>query len=453
MAAAILASGAASGCKSDLPSGPDPASGPMSPSFTITPDGGVTADKDTYLRQGAPNQNQGADTILRIQASGNNRILVAFSTSDLVTAVAGKSLVSAKLVFKISDNADNWGTTGRLLDIHRLTSQWTELGATWNCAVDAVPTNGSPNCSGSTQWEMNGPSPRPWVTTPSASVLITNGLSGSVTIDVTADVAAFLAGSAANYGWIVKKQNEGATGHIEFSSRETATPPRLVLEIAGGGGPSGLVAFYRLDGDGVDATANANHGTVSGATSAVGRGGLAATALEFSTGGDEVRVPSNSVIRGLTSEITVVVWMKRGASDITPGMIPIARRDGVPIHFELYGNDGGFAFQCCSTESQVTGSYFVPTGTGLSTINDGQWHQVAATRRFGVGGFTELYLDGMLLTGYYSAGSADDAAADMIADFLIGHQESASPGQYIGLLDDVMIFNRVLTQTEIQSIP
>jgi hypothetical protein len=49
-----------------------------------------------------------------------------------------------------------------------------------------------------------------------------------VSFDLTADVRAFLDGSP-NHGWLVRKVNEGAPGRVEFASRETATPPRLVV--------------------------------------------------------------------------------------------------------------------------------------------------------------------------------------------------------------------------------
>lgn len=216
--------------------------------------------------------------------------------------------------------------------------------------------------------------------------------------------------------------------------------------------PSGLVAFYPLDGTGADQSGNGNHGTFIGTvTPAPGRAGPG-TALDFSGPAALVRVPTNPLLRSLTNDLTIVVWVRRGASPITAQMIPVSRRLGIPIHFELYSQPEGFGFQCCSTTSNVTGIFYHPIGNGLATLNDGQWHQVAVTRRFGPGGFTALYLDGAAVPAFYNSGSASDPAPVLDADLLIGRQDSPSPGQFTGLLDNLYIFNRILTPAEIQAL-
>jgi hypothetical protein len=52
---------------------------------------------------------------------------------------------------------------------------------------------------------------------------------------VTANVAAFLAGTAPNNGWIVKKDQENESGRVDYSSRESNFKPELVLTVS----PSG----------------------------------------------------------------------------------------------------------------------------------------------------------------------------------------------------------------------
>lgn len=49
---------------------------------------------------------------------------------------------------------------------------------------------------------------------------------------MTSDVAAFLAGTP-NYGWIVRKDDESATGQVDYFSKEGSNPPQLVLTVAG----------------------------------------------------------------------------------------------------------------------------------------------------------------------------------------------------------------------------
>lgn len=192
---------------------------------------GLNPAADTYIRSGAPNQNEGTEAYLRLQSSGHNRALIRFDPEAIRSAVGTGTLQAARLELTISLNANNWGTAGRAIDLHRLTQAWTELGATWNCAVDANPSNSSPDCSGATAWEMGGSGPNPWIATPTATATITNGQSGVVTLDVSADVLPLIsgAGGGAEYGWILKKTQEGQAGHVELGTRESSTPPRLLL--------------------------------------------------------------------------------------------------------------------------------------------------------------------------------------------------------------------------------
>ena len=185
---------------------------------------------DTYLRQGSPNQNQGAELILRLQSSGKNRALLRWDQQGLAEAVAGGAVLSARLELTIADLGDNWSTAGRTIELHRMTQAWTELGATWSCAVDSVPGNSKPECVGATAWDMDDSAAYPWIATPTATAVLKNGQTGVVSFDVTADVQAWLA-SQPNDGWLLKKTVEGDPGMVDFGSRESGTPPRLVLSV------------------------------------------------------------------------------------------------------------------------------------------------------------------------------------------------------------------------------
>ncbi len=185
---------------------------------------------DTYIRQGSPNQNQGSELILRLQSSGKNRVMVRWDEQALVQAVAGGSVTAARLELAIADLGDNWGSAGRAIELHRLTQAWTETGATWNCAVDSLPGNSRPDCEGATAWDMDHSASYPFVAEPTATALLRNGQTGVVTFDVTADVLAWLGGQP-NDGWLLKKTVEGDPGKVDFGSRESATPSRLVLSV------------------------------------------------------------------------------------------------------------------------------------------------------------------------------------------------------------------------------
>jgi hypothetical protein len=189
----------------------------------------VTPAADTYLRAGNPNQNQGTESVLRVRPDGDNRSLIQFDQAAVAALVGSGTVTAARLELTIVENFDNWGPSGRTVDVHRLTQAWTEFGATWNCGDDLEPVDPNPDCP-TTAWAMSGQGTRPWVATPTATVTLTTGLRGVVAFDVTADVQAFLSG-AANVGWLVKRTDEGPSGAVDFGARESGTPPRLVLQV------------------------------------------------------------------------------------------------------------------------------------------------------------------------------------------------------------------------------
>lgn len=62
----------------------------------------LTTSGDTFLRQGLPNQNQGTEKILQVRALGNNRALVQFDQTEIVTK---STLSSAKLRLFFGEDA------------------------------------------------------------------------------------------------------------------------------------------------------------------------------------------------------------------------------------------------------------------------------------------------------------------------------------------------------------
>lgn len=143
---------------------------------------------DTYVRSGPPNEAKGGELVLSVDGGGRERTLVTFAR------------------------------------------------ATWNCAVDSDPSNQRADCAGPTAWELGPTGQNPWLAPPTATTTITNRQSGVVAFDVMADVRGWLEGEA-NAAWIVRAVDEGQNGRVRFGSRESSTPPRLVLTVARVGEP------------------------------------------------------------------------------------------------------------------------------------------------------------------------------------------------------------------------
>jgi hypothetical protein len=202
----------------------------------------LSAVKDSFLRSGAADRNEGANPGLRLQASGRNRVVVGFDPGAIEDFLADNTLTTATLVLTIADNADNWGRSNdRTVDAHPLGVDFAEgdgqnagvpgsqstrgngPGVTWNCATDAEIANQATDCD--PEWDGGD------FGAVADSVVHLNGLSDEVSWVVTLDVEA---GASA---WLLKKTNEGQPGRVSYHSKESAEAagdpdlaPRLIFE-------------------------------------------------------------------------------------------------------------------------------------------------------------------------------------------------------------------------------
>ncbi len=186
----------------------------------------LPAVRDTSIRMTAMNRNFGQDATLDV-----NRTLVAFHQNAIRAALGAQDyLVSATLELTLTSNAKRTRQGARTVDAHRLTRNWTEAGATWNCAVDSNTGNNKADCSGATAWSMGLP-PHPFVVPATAQATIAPVQTGTVSFDVTADVRGFLSGSLDNHGWMLRSGLAVFAESADFTSRESATAPRLRLTV------------------------------------------------------------------------------------------------------------------------------------------------------------------------------------------------------------------------------
>lgn len=194
------------------------------------PAGEIYPTDDTFVRTSLPNTPHGDETYTRIDAAGDNRVLVRFSNDDIqqaITSQNGGELVSATLQLWVGFNALNWELTNKPVDIHRLTLDWREDTATWNCPIDTDTSNSVPNCA--TQWD--GGTSGGFEPTPTDTKNYNNSSMFWQSFDVTADVDFFLDNPSQNFGWIIKRREELSEGRVEFTSMEgtVGKAPRLVI--------------------------------------------------------------------------------------------------------------------------------------------------------------------------------------------------------------------------------
>jgi hypothetical protein len=137
------------------------------------------------------------------------RALFKFDLAQMRSAVSTRSLVRARLVLLPAVPAWSFGTS--YVDAFRLTANWSETTVTWK-SLFGTSDNFDPAA-------------------PTARAVLSDGSMAPVELDVTKDVAAFVAGTLPNYGWVIKDDGFSSGVATEYYSRESATgKPVLIVE-------------------------------------------------------------------------------------------------------------------------------------------------------------------------------------------------------------------------------
>ena len=168
---------------------------------------------DTVIHDSSPSLNQGSYTTTSLSPEPNvTRTLVKFDLSGFnFTSI---ELQSAVLELPIDYISSDWANSGNasILDLHRLQTDWSETGASWDCATESCQNN----------W--NGGD---FSNTVTGSVNISDAGS-TIKFDVTDDVLAMMI-DGNNAGWLLKKSREDKNGQIIFNTKEGNGGARLFL--------------------------------------------------------------------------------------------------------------------------------------------------------------------------------------------------------------------------------
>ena len=196
----------------------------------------------------------------------------------------------------------------------------------------------------------------------------------------------------------------------------------------------GLVAYYPFNGNANDESGNGRNGIVQGSILTEDRKGVPNQAYSF-IGQDNYILASNG-ISGNTFSISV--WIKNKFTDTNRHEIIDFGTDPTNKGFFLYVFDNKVT---CSV-SNIFGSF-----TSNSCTSE-EWHHIVVTS---LNGLVSLYLDGtfrssfdfpnMNITGFnFSIGS-------IFYDNSYWHYS-----WYNGIIDDIRLYNRVITEDEIKTL-
>jgi len=205
-----------------------------------------------------------------------------------------------------------------------------------------------------------------------------------------------------------------------------------------------LVGWWKLDeGSGttvLDRSGHGNHGALQGDPQWVI--GYDADALMFDGVDDWVEVPHADILT-VDSEVTVMAWIYTERHTGPPGQDyqGIVAKGNSIRSYSLYTQAAGTLHFSTTSEDAYVGS----SSSDLVPLNE--WVHVAAMV---VNGSHLFYINGEP-AGEGGGGITLPGAADT-ANVVIGRTQEGSTRSFLGMIDDVRIYNKALTQDEIEQV-
>jgi hypothetical protein len=199
---------------------------------------------------------------------------------------------------------------------------------------------------------------------------------------------------------------------------------------------TGLVAFYPFNGNANDESGNGNHGTVNGAALDFDRNGLNNSSYFFNS--NNISVPHNNNLGfNSTSAFSVSIWAYRSGNENC--MHLIGKRDPGTSQFNWQiAFDRIFSMVDLSFNGGSNGIIGV-TSNSICPIN--QWINIVGTYE---NGYWKLFINGSEVASTYNLNVPFDSDTPLT----IGSSGNLS-FPFIGKLDDIRIYNRALTPSEI----
>jgi mono/diheme cytochrome c family protein len=197
-----------------------------------------------------------------------------------------------------------------------------------------------------------------------------------------------------------------------------------------------LAAHYKLDGDALDSSGAANHGTINGGVSFV-PGKIGSQAAQFDGVNGYVQIPVS-----VRNDFTIAFWARTAAT----GGVPQWYNGRGFIDGEVGGVTSDFGTALVSNKFGFGVGNPDATLVATNVINDGQWHHLAATRN-GVNGQMTVFVDGVQQVSMVGA-TGTRAATPWLR---LGSLQTGC-NFLAATLDDVRFYDYVLSSNQVQGL-
>jgi len=209
----------------------------------------------------------------------------------------------------------------------------------------------------------------------------------------------------------------------------------LVGPAAIGQGDPSLMGWWKFDGDALDSSGNGRSGTLVG--DATFLPGLLGQALVLDGTGDYVNIVGYKGVLGANA-FSVALWVN------TTG-------NGTMVNWGT--QSGGQRVDLRLDQGRLRVEHGSGNLQGKTVLNDGQWHHVVLTVAAGASlSYPEVifYLDGK--DDSQTTTDVDKFNLVANADFTLGRRQTNTDRAIAAMLDDVRIYDRVLTAAEVQTL-
>lgn len=209
----------------------------------------------------------------------------------------------------------------------------------------------------------------------------------------------------------------------------------------------GLVAIYPFDGDANDYSGNSNNGTVYGATLTTDRFNVANRAYSFDGINDYILVPSSASYNSIetSTAVSITAWVNIRAWYQNWSHFMILERHKA-------ATDNGWGFAILKQPAQV--SIFYPQDMAMADTIGFQplfnnWYHVAVTWNKNGEDSVRMYINGVKKKTFKTNTPLTNTNNGMvyIGTSIVGIDEYSD-----GKIDELGVYNRVLTDTEIYDI-
>jgi hypothetical protein len=221
---------------------------------------------------------------------------------------------------------------------------------------------------------------------------------------------------------------------------------------------NGLVGWWPFNGNANDESGNGNDGVAFGATLSNDRFGLPNKSYDFS-GSNWISIDHNSLLN-FNSTFTISAWCKANS------IYPVPGYPATILSKHTWGSPSGYVFSIGGTTPndvptpnegrinfQASPNYNFTTSpqSNASIVSSGQWYNLVITYS-GTSGLLKYFINGELVDSISINFDANINSNSLVIGALSYDGFNGGTHFFNGKIDDIGIWNRILTQTEIYTM-